>query len=441
MGLKVMLPGKWFLAIVAFAAIPAAGPAQTKPAAAGRIVLRAGSLLDVRTGQLLKNQDIVVQDGMIAAVRPASGVKTEGMIDLSNATVLPGLIDAHSHITGDPQISDSDKLLMSNERRALKGARNARLTLEAGFTTIRNAGSDGYPDVALRDAIRDGDIPGPRIIASGPAISITGGSCDNIRMAYQYGYTSPGVADGVEGVQKKVREVIKYGADAVKMCVTGGLLAQGERQPGNVQYTAAEIQAAVAAAHGLGRRIFAHAHGPEGIRLASEAGVDSVEHCFLIDDAAIAVLKKNGTYLVPTLYVADWIPANDTALMQSPVGPQIRQVMAQAKTNLQRAFQAGVKIAFGTDAAVFPHGENAHEFARYVELGMTPMQAIQTATVNAADLLGLRDKAGVVEPGRWADLIAVEGDPTQNVRTLEKVIFVMKAGVVATRPTELPRQH
>lgn len=213
------------------------------------------------------------------------------------------------------------------------------------------------------------------------------------------------------------------------MCATGGLLSPAD--PGGLQYSMPEMQAIVAEAHLLGRRVAAHAHGAEGIRLASDAGVDSIEHGFLIDDAAIATLKKNGTYLVPTAYVIDWIPKHEAELGLSPAqGKRLEAVLSQAKGNLRRAFAAGVKVAFGTDVAVFPHGENAREFSMYVELGMTPLHAIQTATIDGADLLGLKDKTGAIEPGKWADIIAVDGDPTADVRTLEHVKFIMKSGVV-----------
>jgi imidazolonepropionase-like amidohydrolase len=430
-----------FAATVLF--LIAGAMAQTPAAAPKRTIIRAGHFLDVRSGKVLRDQDIVIENDKIVAVGPASATPAGTVVvDLRNATVLPGLIDAHDHITGDPDISDVDKLMISNERRALKGAHNAKATLEAGFTTIRNAGADGYPDIALRDAINDGDVPGPHILASGPAITTDGGSCDNIRAAYQYNYTSPGVADGVAQVQHKVRENIKYGADVIKMCASGGLLSHGEMNAGALQYSMPEMQALVAEAHRWGRRVETHAHGAEAIRLASEAGVDSIEHGFMIDDAAIATMKKNGTYLVPTLYVADWMPEHEADLHLSPAAAQqLHAVLAQAKINLKRAFEAGVKVAFGTDAAVFPHGINAREFAEYVQLGMTPVQAIQTATINAADLLGLKESTGAIEPGKWADIIAVDGDPTADVHTLEHVKFVMKGGVVykndyAARPAQ-----
>src|SRR5512146_3217605 len=313
-------------------------PAQQQRPAPTPIVIHAGRLLDVRTGQMLRDQDVVVEDGIIKSVGPASAAQETGtVVNLSNATVLPGLIDAHEHITGDPTISDVDKIESSVARRALKGARNARVTLFAGFTTIRNVGADGYPDVALRDAINDGDVIGPHILAAGPAITIDGGSCDNIRMAHQYHYTSPGVADGVEGVQHKVREVIKYGADVIKMCATGGLLSP--TNPGALEYSFPEMQMIVAEAHRHGRRVAAHAHGAEGIRLASEAGVDSIEHGFLIDDAAIATMKKNGTYLVPTAYVIEWIPKHEAEMgLSAAQGKRLQAVLNQAKGNLRKAF-------------------------------------------------------------------------------------------------------
>jgi imidazolonepropionase-like amidohydrolase len=344
--------------------------------------------------------------------------------------VLPGLIDGHTHLTGDPRNIGYQSLGLSVPREALIGARNARLTLQAGFTTVRNVGASGYSDVALRDAINAGDIPGPRMLVSGPALSITGGHCDNNLLPYEYHATSDGAADGIEAVQHKVREIIKYGADLIKICATGGVLSKGD-DPQATQYTLEEMKAIVADAHRLGRKVAAHAHGAQGIRWASEAGVDSVEHASYIDDAAIAEMKKNGTYLVPTLYLGDWFLENaeknhvpDFLLVKA------KAVMPAARKNVAHAFASGVKVAFGTDAAVYPHGLNAHEFAVMVKLGLGPLQAIQAATVNDADLLGWSDKVGTIEPGKWADIIAVDGDPVKDVTTLEHVKFVMKGGEV-----------
>jgi imidazolonepropionase-like amidohydrolase len=394
------------------------------------VVIHAGRLLDVRTGKTLSGQTIVIQGDKIASVGANVQVPSDAMvIDLPNATVLPGLIDAHTHITFTPNFGYS-RLGVSVPREALTGARNAKITLEAGFTTIRNVGASGYADVALRDAVNAGDVPGPRMLVSGPALSITGGHCDNNLLPFDYHATGGGVADGVEAVQHKTREIIKYGADLIKVCATGGVLSHGDN-PQASQYTLDEMKAIVADAHRLGRKVAAHAHGAEGIRWASMAGVDSIEHGSYIDDAGIAEMKKNGTYLVPTLYLMDWFYENAEKIgTPAELIAKGKEVMPAARKNVARAFAAGVKIGFGTDAAVYPHGLNAHEFAVMVKLGLTPLQAIQSATINDADLLGWPDKIGTIEPGKWADIIAVDRDPVADVTTLERVKFVMKGGEV-----------
>jgi len=405
--------------------------AQTQATAPARTVVRAGKFLDVRTGKMLTNRASVVEDGKIISVGSDTDAPPEGakVIDLSDKTVLPGLIDAHTHITFDPKFG-YDRLAISVPREALIGAKNARITLLAGFTTIRNVGATEFADIALRDAINAGDVPGPRIDASGPALSITGGHCDDNLLPYGWHATEVGVADGVENVQHKVREVIKYGADVVKICATGGVLSLGDN-PQHSQYTQAELNAIVADAHRLGRKVAAHAHGAEGIRWSAEAGVDSIEHGSYIDDAAIAAMKQHGTYLVPTLYLSDWFLENAPKMNVPPsMLAKGREVMPAARKNIAHAFASGVKVGFGTDAAVYPHGLNAREFAVMVKLGLTPLQAIQAATLNDADLLGWSDKVGVLEPGRYADIIAVEGDPLADITTLERVKFVMKGGVV-----------
>ena len=399
---------------------------------AKRTIVRAGKLLDVKSGKVQANQVVVIEGDKIVSVGPASEIKpspNDTLIDLSNATVLPGLIDAHTHLTFNPQFG-YDTLAISVPREALIGAHNARLTLEAGFTTVRNVGASGYSDVALRDAINAGDVPGPRMLVSGPALSITGGHCDNDLLPYEYHATSDGAADGIEQVQHKTREIIKYGADVIKVCATGGVLSKGD-DPNASQYTLEEMKAIVADAHRLGRKVAAHAHGAQGVIWASEAGVDSVEHGHLMNDAAIAMLKKNGTYLVPTLYLMDWQREHAAqANLPEHAKRKMEMVSAVGKQNAKKAFEAGVKIGLGTDAAVYPHGLNAHELAVYVSLGMSPLQAIQSATINDADLLGWSDKIGMLEAGKWADLIAVDGDPLQDVTILEHVKFVMKGGDV-----------
>jgi len=398
-----------------------------------RVVVHAGHVLDVKSGNTLNDQVIVVEGDKIVSVGPASSAKSDPgaeTVNLPNATVLPGLIDSHTHLTFEPKNLGYESLGISVPREALSGAKNARVTLLAGFTTVRNVGASGYSDIALRDAINDGDIPGPRILASGPALGITGGHCDENLLAPEFHAVGDGVADGVDAVRHKVREDVKYGSDVIKICATGGVMSKGD-DPNASQYTREEMKAIVEEAHRLGRKVAAHAHGAEGVIWASEAGVDSIEHGHLMNDDSIATLKKNGTYVVPTLYLMDWNREN-LAKRNAPdfVVRKMKEVSAVGQNNLKKAFAAGVKVAFGTDAAVYPHGLNAHEFAVYVRLGMTPLQAIQTATVNASDLLGWSSKVGTLESGKFADLIAVDGDPLKDVTTLEKVKFVMKGGEV-----------
>jgi imidazolonepropionase-like amidohydrolase len=410
---------------VALAGAPAPVPKRT--------VIRPGRVLDVRTGQLRTGQAVVVEGDKIARIAAGGDVEAaagDRTIALPEATLLPGLIDMHTHLTFDLSSLGYQGLGISTARESLHGARNARRTLEAGFTTVRNLSARDYADVALRDAIDDGDVVGPRMVASGPALGITGGHCDDNLLPPAFRLRGDGVADGVAGVQGKVREIIKYGADVIKVCATGGVLSKGD-DPSASQYTLEEMKAIVADAHRLGRKVAAHAHGAEGVRWASEAGVDSIEHGHLMDDAAIATLKKNGTYLVPTLFLGEYMDEHlDHSDVPEYSRQKMRDVSAAMKRNVGRAFAAGVKVALGTDAAVYPHGLNAGELQVYVKLGMTPLAAIQTATLNAADLLGWADRVGSLEPGRWADMIAVDGDPTRDVTVLERVKFVMKSGVV-----------
>jgi len=415
-----------------------AGIAQTSR----HVVVHAGHLLDVKTGKLLSDQMLVIEDGKIVGAGAAAEAKIPAdavRIELPNATVLPGLIDAHTHLTMEPKFG-YERLAISVPREALTGAKNARLSLQAGFTTVRNVGASGYTDVALRDAINAGDVPGPRLLVSGPALSITGGHCDNNMLPSEYHAISDGVADGIAAVQHKVRENIKYGADLIKVCATGGVLSLGDN-PQASQYTLEEMKAIVADAHRLGRKVAAHAHGAEGIRWAAEAGVDSIEHGSYIDDAGIAAMKEHSTYLVPTLYLGDWMIDNaGLTHLPPPLLAKAQEVIPAARKNIAHAFASGVKVAFGTDAAVYPHGMNAHEFAVMVRLGLTPLQAIQAATVNAADLLGWSGKVGSLASGAWADIVAVDGDPVKDVTTLERIKFVMKGGEVVKNDYGKPKE-
>src|SRR6476646_8144843 len=300
-----------FLPALLFTCTSFAQPSAA-PSAPQKTIIHAGHMLDVKTGKMLDNVTVSIEGDKVTGVSAGQNSPAEAagarVINLPNATLLPGLIDAHTHLTFDPNFGYQE-LGVSIPKEALIGAKNARITLEAGFTTVRNVGASGYTDIALRDAINEGMIPGPRIMASGPALSITGGHCDQNLLPYEWHAKSDGAADGVEGVQHKVREIIKYGADVIKVCATGGVLSKGD-DPRASQYTLEEMKAIVADAHRLGRKVAAHAHGAQGIAWATEAGVDSIEHGSYIDDAAIQMMKAKGTYLVPTLYLADWLTEN-----------------------------------------------------------------------------------------------------------------------------------
>lgn len=414
---------------VATVAQPAAQPAAT------RTLVRAGHLLDVKTGKLLDSQTIVVVGDTIQAISPTAQVQPQAgdtVVDLGGMTVLPGLIDVHTHLTMNTDFDPYLELASTSAKEAINGVVNARATLLAGFTSVRNVGAYSFVDVDLRDAINKGQVPGPHMQVSGPLLGITGGHCDENLLPIQYHVVADGVADGIAEVQHKVRENIKYGADLIKICATGGVLSKGD-DPQASQYTLEEMQAIVADAHRLGRKVAAHAHGAQGILWATEAGVDSIEHGSYINDEAIAEMKKRGTYLVPTLYLEDWMLEKGN--LPAFYHQKMIDVSAVAKSNIKHAMQAGVKIALGTDAAVYPHGLNAHELDVYVnQLGMAPLTALQTATVNAADLMGWTAKTGSLEVGKWADIIAVVKNPLEDVRVLQDVKFVMKAGVVYKGP-------
>jgi imidazolonepropionase-like amidohydrolase len=395
--------------------------------------VRCGKLLDVHSGRMLTDQLIVFDaDGVITTVGPASSASpTAGtLIDLSSATCLPGLIDVHTHLTGDPSSSGYQALGISVPREAITGAKNARRTVRAGFTTVRNVGASGYTDVALRDGINDGDIEGPRMLVSGPPLGITGGHCDNNLLPFEFHHIAEGVADGPWAARAKVRETVKYGADLIKICASGGVLSKGD-QPGTPQYTLEEMQAIAEEAHKLGRKVAAHAHGTQSIKDAIRAGIDSIEHSSLIDDEGIALAKQHGAYLVFDIYNDDFILQEGAKAGMLPESIEKEKKIGRLqRENFRRAFQSGTKMAFGTDAGVYPHGDNARQFAKMVEWGMKPVDAIQAATLHAADLLGWSAKVGSLEPGRYADVIAVSGDPLADVRVLESVKFVMKGGAV-----------
>ena len=406
--------------------------AQTpSPKSPGRTLVRAGRVLDVHTGRETPSQTIVISGDRIVAITPSAQVSAQPgdhEIDLSQSTVMPGLMDVHTHLTMAPNFDPYYELSMTPGKEAIIGVENAKVTLEAGFTTVRNVGAEDYTDVALRDEINLGHIPGPHMQVSGPALGITGGHMDSNLLPFEYHVTAEGVADGIPAVQQKVRQNIKYGADLIKIGASGGVLSKGD-DPQASQYTLEEMQAIVADAHRLGRKVAAHAHGAQAIALATQAGVDSIEHGSYINDEDIALMKQHGTYLVPTSYLYDWF--RQYGNLPDLYKQKMIDTASVARANHKRAIAAGVKVALGTDAAVYPHGLNAHELEVYVQAyGMTPLAAIQTATLNAADLMGWTDRTGSLEPGKWADIIAINGDPLQDVTLLQHVPFVMKSGVV-----------
>jgi imidazolonepropionase-like amidohydrolase len=401
-----------------------------------RTLVRTGHILDVKTGAEPAAQTIIVTGDRITAIAPTAATpKQPGdtEIDLTRYTLMPGLIDVHTHLTGANNFDPYFELSMTPAKEAIIGVENAKVTLEAGFTTVRNVGANDFTDVALRDEINAGHIPGPHMQVSGPILGITGGHADENLLPYEHHFHAEGVADGIAAVQHQVRENIKYGADLIKIAATGGVLSKGD-DPQASQYTLEEMQAIVTDAHRLGRKVAAHAHGAQGILWATEAGVDSIEHGSYINDEGIAAMKQHGTYLVPTAYLVDWMQQYGN--LPPFYAQKMKDVSAVEKQNITKAIKAGVKVALGTDAAVYPHGLNAREVDVYVnQFGMSPLQGIQTATINAADLMGWTDRVGTLEPNKYADIIAIEGDPLKDVRLLQHVPFVMKSGMVYKNET------
>ena len=423
--------------IVLAAAVVASSPlaAQRPDSTVRRVAIRAGKLIDGRGGAPIANAVILVENDKIVAVGQGLAIPRDAtVIDLSRSTVLPGFIDCHTHVTSQPTDFYEDLFRRSAIDVAVLANTFAKKTVEAGFTTIRDVGSAEFIDVALKRAIDRGDLVGPRIMPATLTVGATGGHGDMsgfspyIRMG---GFS--GIADGEAEIRKLIRLEVKNGAEVIKLIAGAGVLSE-EESVGAAQFTQAEMNAVVDEAAMWGRKVAAHAHGAEAIKRALRAGVASVEHASLIDDEGIALAKEKGAYLVMDIYNDDYIMAEYKRLgYPQKILDKEQKIGRLQRENFRKALQAGVKMAFGTDAGVYPHGWNGKQFAKMVEWGMTPMQAIMSATTSAADLLGWSDKVGSIQVGRFADMVAVDGDPLQNIAVLEKPSFVMKGGQVVMK--------
>lgn len=425
-----------FLA-VSIAAQNVGAPGERK--GSGTVVLKAARIIDGTGAPPIVNGVIVILDDTIMAVGPAARINIPTgarVIDLGDATLLPGFIDAHTHIIGrvlgDP---DANGAIFRDPDSfgAILGVRNAQMTLMAGFTSIRNVGAGNFNDLALKRAINEGWVPGPRILGAGHSLGITGGHCDEngFKPGAADGDYKTGIADGPEQVRAAVRYQIKYGADLIKTCATGGVLSEGDAV-GATQYTFEELKAMVEEAHKLERKVAAHAHGTEGIKIATRAGVASIEHGSFLDDEGAKLMAERGTYLVPTLMAGETVERlAKNGVLKGFRGEKALMAAAVMRKAIRIAIANNVKIALGTDAGVIPHGTNGHEFTLMVEWGgMKPMDAIQAGTLNAARLLGIDNNYGSLAPGKTADIVAVSGDPLTDIKRMERVVFVMKNGSV-----------
>jgi imidazolonepropionase-like amidohydrolase len=405
------------------------------PASAESVVVTADRMVDVLTGKMVEEPVIVITDGRIASVVGRGGARPDipagaKRIDLPGKTLLPGLIDMHVHLTSLAEIGGYRGFQYTDSFWSAVGAANAEKTLRAGFTTVRNVGADGFQDVGLREAIDGGWLEGPRIVTAGYAIGATGGHCDNNMLPPQFDRQEVSVVNSPAEARAKVRWLHKYGAQVIKICATGGVFSSGD-SVGGQQLSLEEMKAVADEAHMLGLKVAAHAHGDEGIRDAILAGIDTIEHCSLASDETIRLAVQHRTWFDMDIYNDDYILATGTAngTEQESLDKE-KMIGLKQRQTFQRAVRAGVPMLFGTDAGVYPHGDNGRQFAKMVEWGMTPIQAIQAATRSAAQALGREGDVGAIAVGRYGDLIAVDGDPLADIRQLEDVDVVIKGGVV-----------
>lgn len=420
-------------ALVLAAALLSVAPA----ALAQNVYVTADRMLDVQTGRMMPEPAIIIQDGVITQVGSRASLQVPSaaeVIELPGVTLVPGLIDMHTHLDGDPTLGGFSGISLPDAYAAIVSVPNAKATLEAGFTTVRNVGSGNWDDIALKAAIEMGKVPGPRIVPAGYSFGATGGHCDITGLSPSFNAASPYNADNVDEARKRVREIRKYGAEVIKICATGGVFSHNT-EPGQQQMTLAEMKAVADEAHMWGLKVAAHAHGASGIRDAALAGIDTIEHASLIDDEGIAAAKKMGAYLSMDIYNTEYTQSEGpkNGVMEDNLRKD-REVAEVQRQGFRKALKAGVKMVYGTDSGVYPHGDNARQFAVMVRYGATPLQAIQIATINSAEALGWKDKVGVIKPGAFGDLVGVTGDPTRDVTVLERPVFVMKGGETVKAP-------
>ena len=410
---------------------------MVQTASAEQIYLTADYFVDPVAAETIKNPAFLIEDGKVVERGTANELrKPRGaeIIDLGNATLAPGFIDMHTHLTSDPEDPAYYSLSFSDERDAITGVKNARKTLLAGFTTVRNVGASSYSDVALRDAINEGDVPGPRMFVSGPPVGILGGHCsDNNLLPSEYNLVGENVATGPWEMREKVRRNIKYGVDLIKTCSTGGVFSKGTSL-GAAQGTLEELAAVADEAHARGLKVASHAHGTIGIKNAILAGIDTIEHASILDEETIKLAKDNGTFLSMDIYNTEYTlsEGEKNGVLEESLAKE-RAISKIQRDSFTAAVKSGVKVVFGSDSGIYPHGDNGRQFSRMVMLGMTPMQALQAGTNLAAEALGQEGKLGCGDVGCFANFVAVKADPMENISVFESVDFVMKDGKVYKR--------